>query len=825
LSLTALFGAAAAAVARRPRVVLAALTILAVASAFGLSGMKVQPVTDAFFDRSTEGFKATERAEATFGSDPVVVLARGDLRETLKAKNLESMSVLETCLAGDIRRGRGELFKSCKRLSELQPVQTLTGPATFLGRAVAGIGELYGEQIKRLENLPNTPEAQAERQQIILLATRIISRYGLIAPPSLDDPDFINRVVFGPEGVRSGPKPRLSYLFPNGDSAQVLLRLRADLTDAERREAIGLIRTVAEDEATRLSTGPYVVSGSPAVFEGLGDSIQIGVLILAAAALTLMSIALALVFGSTWRLLPLLMAFASVLIAAGLLRLLGGELSLAALGAAPILIGLSVDYAVQIQARYDEMEADADPAEAARIAARLGLPMIATACLATAFGFASLGLSGFPLVSEFGLLLGVGVLICLLVTFLFGFAALSIRGAGRAGEVRAGRLGVVRRARDWAESGMALAILAPSRLLLVSILIAACGWVVSTQGTPATEISQLLPSRNAAVQDLQKLEEATGSSGEIDLVVRARNVTDPAVVGWLDRVRTEVGERSGYQSGRKLSCEGADLCPGPSIPDFVADGGEGLTAGQIRDALSTLPPNERAAIIAGGLEGSEVPTETRIPFIVRSESVKGQADSIDLIREVVAGSDGGNGPPPGVTAELAGLPVVVTESVDALAASRYLLILAALLAVALVLLAIYRVPRRVIVPIVPIVVAGGWSSLTVASLDLPLNPLSAILSVMVIAIATEFSVILAARYYQERGGGMSPPAALRSAYGRTGMAIVASGITAIAGFAALVTSDVGILREFGLIAVLDLGVALLGVALVLPAVLAWMERR
>jgi predicted RND superfamily exporter protein len=57
------------------------------------------------------------------------------------------------------------------------------------------------------------------------------------------------------------------------------------------------------------------------------------------------------------------------------------------------------------------------------------------------------------------------------------------------------------------------------------------------------------------------------------------------------------------------------------------------------------------------------------------------------------------------------------------------------------------------------------------------------------------------------------------------MAIAASGITAIAGFAALVTSDVGILREFGLIAVLDLSVALVGVALVLPAVLTWMERR
>ena len=109
--------------------------------------MKAQPVTDAFFDRSTEGFKATERVEATFGTDPIVVLARGDLSEMVTAKNLESMSVLETCLAGDISRGRGELFESCERLAELQPVQVLTGPASFLGRAVAGINRLYGQQI------------------------------------------------------------------------------------------------------------------------------------------------------------------------------------------------------------------------------------------------------------------------------------------------------------------------------------------------------------------------------------------------------------------------------------------------------------------------------------------------------------------------------------------------------------------------------------------------------------------------------------------------------------------------------------------------------
>ncbi len=51
----------------------------------------------------------------------------------------------------------------------------------------------------------------------------------------------------------------------------------------------------------------------------------------------------------------------------------------------------------------------------------------------------------------------------------------------------------------------------------------------------------------------------------------------------------------------------------------------------------------------------------------------------------------------------------------------------------------------------------------------------------------------------------------------------ASGITAIAGFAVLIASDIQMLRDFGLVTVIDLAVALLGVMVVLPATLAWKE--
>ena len=55
--------------------------------------------------------------------------------------------------------------------------------------------------------------------------------------------------------------------------------------------------------------------------------------------------------------------------------------------------------------------------------------------------------------------------------------------------------------------------------------------------------------------------------------------------------------------------------------------------------------------------------------------------------------------------------------------------------------------------------------------------------------------------------------------------MIASGITAIAGFAVLALSDIQMLSDFGRVTVVDLSVSLLGVLAVLPAVLMLAERR
>jgi uncharacterized protein len=184
-------------------------------------------------------------------------------------------------------------------------------------------------------------------------------------------------------------------------------------------------------------------------------------------------------------------------------------------------------------------------------------------------------------------------------------------------------------------------------------------------------------------------------------------------------------------------------------------------------------------------------------------------------------------PPAGTTAALAGLPVLAAEANASLSSTwhRFLTLIAGLLAVALVLLAVLRRGERALVPLAPIVMATGWSALILFVIGIPLNPMSATLGTLVIAISTEFSVLLSERYRQERAAGHDLQTALGRTYRSTGAAVLASGVTAIAGFGVLVFSDITMLRDFGFVTLVDLSVSLLGVLAVLPAVLALSERR
>ncbi len=259
-------------------------------------------------------------------------------------------------------------------------------------------------------------------------------------------------------------------------------------------------------------------------------------------------------------------------------------------------------------------------------------------------------------------------------------------------------------------------------------------------------------------------------------------------------------------------CGRADLCPAFSLPDLFS-GGAAASRTDIEGLLDAVPPYFSQGVITRDRK-----TAT-LAFGIRLMPLEKQEQVIDTMRRALD-------PPPGVQARLAGVPVLAAEANARVASSwrRALQLLAGLLAVAFVLLVALRSPRRALVPLVPIALATGWSALVLYLTRIPLNPMSVTLGALVIAISTEFSVLLSERYRQERAGGHAPAEALQRTYASTGRAVMASGVTAIAGFAVLIVSDIAMLRDFGIVTVIDLTVSLLGVLAVLPAALLLEER-
>jgi hydrophobe/amphiphile efflux-3 (HAE3) family protein len=821
------FGAIAAWSVRRARAVLVVAGLIAVAAAVAATQVDTDAGLGTLVGKSDPTYEATQRARAEFGEEPVVVLVKESLPKLLLGKDLLRLLRLEGCLSGKVPKGVEPLPGACAEIAASEPVSFLAGPATFLNEAVVQIDQ----QLERLQkHLP--PERF--REYLLEVATR----YGITSVPSIDNEEFVATVVFDLAKARGTPKARLAYLFPNAHSAQIVIRLKPSLSESERRRAIGLIEEAVAETAPRkacgeegkaepcfvLSGGEYLVTGAPVVVDAISQALKSALLILFGVAVIVMALVLLLAFRSRLRLLPLALALASAALVFGLLDLVGGSLTMASVAVLPILIGLAVDYAIQFQARLDEVEATgASGADAARTAANLSGPTIATACLATAAGFLVLLLSPTPMVRGFGILLFAGVLLAFALVMTAGFAALGLRRASSRQTPSSGgwRRRGTRPEEALATGGMggpwgdrtrplqalvSWAINRPVLILSVGVLLAAIGWGVGTQIETASEVRQLAPGSLSAVQNLNTFEDATGTTGSLEVLVESPRLTSPATIEWMAGFKRRVLKHD-------------DVTAGPALSDFLTRGEGKVTESGIEATLAALSPYSLRQVAPLDPTTGKVGDVALLSFGIRSQTLSEQERLIDSVRGQVGD------PPPGTEVRLAGLPVIAAEAGSDLSSSRYWLALAGLGAVALVLLVLLRSFRRALVPLLPTVLATGWASLLIWLTGIPLNPMSAALGALTIAIATEFAVILSGRFEQERSIGLDVTAALHRAYLRTGTAVLASGLTAIAGFAVLIASDIRMLRDFGAVTVIDLAAALLGVIVILPATLTLLERR
>jgi hydrophobe/amphiphile efflux-3 (HAE3) family protein len=861
--------------ARRPLAIGLLVTVLALAGA--ALALRLSPTTASktLVGSSSPSYRATATDNKLFGEDAVYVLVRGKVSNLVLTSDLERLVALEGCLGGNVPKKAtpiGGWGGACGRMGKTRPAQVVFGPGTFLNEAVTQIGDEYTKTLRSLGSagqdegqaaynlalgkgyskakalrLASEAKAVAAQKQMVN-AIQVALKYGITSAPNLNDPGFIAQLVFQGGKAAGTPKARFAYLFPNANASLIQVRLKPGLSDRARTAAIANVRDAVGMRDFALQNGEqYVVTGAPVVLSDLTTKITDSIALLLIGAVLVMALVLALVFPARWRLLPLLVALAAVAITFGALSLIGASLTMASVGVVPVLIGLAVDYAIQLQARLGERSGPfptrSEMTRAVAHVARSGAPAVAVAACATAAGFLVLGVSPVPMVRGFGLLLVAGIFVGLATALTLGTAVLvglsdrdggaarrrrlpaAVVGAGEllgdsargAGELlRENRVTrwVLARGRGVRGRALGAAIRRPERVLAIGLAVAVVGWVADTQTKVESDVTKLVPQNLPALRNLTALEKATSVGGQIDVVVQSDRLTDPAVINWMSAYQQRLLKRYGYTEAR--GCGKAELCPAFSLPDLFggADGrGKVTSASQVTDLLDAIPAYFSQAVVT-----KDRRTAT-MAFGIRLMPLAHQKHVIDAMRSDLH-------PPAGVSAQLAGLPVLAADANAAVSSPwrRIVLLVLGLLAVGAVLLVAFRSWRRALTPLLPIALATGWSALVLFATRVPLNPMSVTMGALVVAISTEFSVLLAERFRSERANGLEPLAALEKTYRSTGAAVLASGVTAIAGFAVLVLSDIRMLRDFGAVTVVDLAVSLLGVLLVLPSALVLGEQ-
>ncbi|MEJ7844518.1 MAG: MMPL family transporter [Acidimicrobiales bacterium] len=783
---------------RRARIVGVVCFLVTAVLGAGLGRLEFATGQDSYLNADQQVAIDNRAYQDLFGGQAMLSLFTMDQGTTVvdlfTAPNLAQFDEIEAELAGAdgvlaVVSPRTAL-QFTQNLVTVAPDGTPTEDAT---QSVAGIA-LLGAR----EREPD-PAAQEVRLADSLIT---LERLSAIPPPerTFDNRAWVEFLLFDNRGeIRKA----LRAFFPDESHAQFVTRLTGNADIEEEGVASEAVQAAFEgrefDNATALTTG------APVLLKGINDYLRGGFLFLGGIAVALMVLILLLTFRVRWRLLPLGVILVGVVWAFGLAGYLGIPLSVVTIAGLPVLLGVGIDFAIQMHSRVEE-EVQLDRADhPIQETTRNLVPPLIIATIAAALAFLALLLAEVPMIREFGLLLALGVTVVLVADVVIPTAVLGSR------EHRSPTP-----PRDYTTDKMSALVMklgslprkAVPLLLVGSVVVFVGGAVVDDGLSLQTDPEEWVDQESAVIADLDTLRAETGSSSELGIYVQADDVFADETVAFVhDFATTQLAEHpEDLLTASSIVTTVSFLIELPGTPVLAPTGAD------VAGAYAVAPEAIRTATVAADQSALNLTFRTG-PSSLEERAV--------VVNDVRASVD----PPAGISATPSGLAVVGVGLLENLEANRTLLTYVSLgLVLGFLLLRLRNVVQAVLA-LVPVLTGVGASALIAGAAGFKLSPLTALGGPLVIAACTEFTSLILTRYLEERRRGLAPQEAADVAAARTGRAFVASALATIAGVGVLAASSLPLLRDFGIIVSMNVAVALLSALVVLPPLVVWADDR
>jgi uncharacterized protein len=777
---------------------------LAITLVLGLGATKLDFATgqDSYLNKDEQVYKDNVAYQDLFGGQAMLTLftmeGGSDVVDLFTPENIQHLQQID------------------EQLHDTEGVETVVTPLTALqftqNLAVSDTGDptqsVAGQALLNAREREPDPAAQEVRA-----ADAVATLQRLNAVPedqrTFENPEWISLLLFDNRGeIRKSLRP----FFPDESHAQLVTRLvgNASLEDegtaSERVQDITLAEPFENADVTS--------TGAPVLLKDLNDYLRGGMLTLGALAVGIMVVILWLLFKVRWRLLPLAVILVGLVWAFGLAGYLGIPLSVVTIAGLPVMLGVGIDYAIQMHSRVEEevvIDRAVHPIQEASV--NLG-PALLVVTFDAVFAFLALRFARVPMIRDFGLLLAVGIAVICVASIVLPLAALGIR------EYRSPTKG-----KDFSHGNLAKLVVwlgsLPTRLAVpiavASAVVFAGGIVVEDDLTIQSDPEQWVNQDSQVVHDIDTVKRETGSSAELGIFIESDDIFSDETAAFVTDFANE-----------QLAALPDDLLTASSIVttmSFLLEIPDTTvlppTGADVEAAYNVAPPDIQEASVnpeAGALN---------LVFRTSPGSLDHRAVYVDDIRDELASGalDNGDAIPDGIRATPSGLAVVGVGLLENIESNRILLTYLAILFVFAYLVLRLRSFVRALLSMVPVLTAVGAASLVAWIFDLQLSPMTAVGGPLVVAVCTEFTSLILLRFIEERQRGYSPREAMNVTARRTGRAFIVSALTAIAGVAVIAFSSLPLLRDFGLIVAMNVAVALVSALVFLPPMLVWAENR
>ena len=608
--------------------------------------------------------------------------------------------------------------------------------------------------------------------------------------------------------------PAVQGLMPDRRHARMIVGMptTAVLTESQRSELLVELNN-AVDFAEFPVGYSTTVTGDPSFQAAIVSTMNSSNGSVLALCGVLMIVALLLVFRHVrWPLLPIPIVFLGIIWTFGAMGFFHIPMGMVTFAAFPIMIGLGIDYAIQFHNRIDEeLIKGKSPVEAAiSTVNHVAIPVV-IAVVVTMAGFISLLSSTVPSINDFGKVCIIGLIMCYLSALFVNVAVLYL-AEGKSPRKK-------RTDGHW-EDGSAIGAFIEKTanfcverwkpVLAVALILALAGNYADTLVPIETDTKNYIPQDLPPLIDLKHMKAFFGGTDSLKFLVQADDVTDPENLRWMD------------DFGNYLLTSREDRTEGvTSIATYVKEAGGGEIPDdqtRIREIIATLPKGVRDAYLSGH---NLAVIDINVGDVQTNLGTEGMGRLIKSYEDDLAWMT----PPPGVSVRVTGQPVLMTTVMDALTSGRVEMSLLGLVLIFILLLVIYRDLIKALLPVLPMLVVIGWMGGVMYYGGLKYTPLTATLGALILGVGSEYAILMMERFYEELHNIGDPYEALKITANRIGSALVASGMTVVFGFAALISSPFNIISNFGLVTVLSIVFALITTFTVFVVLMIRMEIR